>query len=48
MKHKQKDIFFKYDFNTKQINEGIIPWLKSIKIKYSLKEEFLKFGSGGP
>ena len=40
--YQQKDFFFKYDFNTKQINEGIIPWLKRIKIRYSLKEEFLK------
>ena len=40
--YKQNDIFFKYDFNTKQITEGIIPWLKKIKIEYSLNEEYLK------
>ena len=40
--YKQKDIFFNYDFNTKQVNEGIIPWLKKIKTDFSLNDEFLE------
>lgn len=40
--YKQKDVFFNYDFNTKQVNEGIIPWLKKIKTDFSLNDEFLE------
>ena len=38
--YKQKDVFFNYDFNTKQVNEGIIPWLKKIKTDFSLNDTF--------
>lgn len=40
--YKQNDLFFKYDFDTQQINTGIIPWLKKLKNDYNLNSEFLE------